>query len=130
MAYEVLIDATPPGARIEVNGEVVGETPLRLKIFGDPDGTFHDFGSYYYGIRALPVTTNQFTQTRIFRTGHLFTPEDHIPREIHFDMNQPQPVYAPPGPPPAYGPPPYYYPPAYYWGPPVYFRGGIIIHHH
>ena len=134
MAYEVLVDASAPGARLEVNGEVVGETPLRLKIFGDPDGTFHDFGSYFYGIRALPVVTNQFTQTRVFRTGHLFTPEDRIPREIHFDMNRPEPVYAPQGPPPAYGYPPpaypYYYGPSYYWGPPVYFRGGIIVHHH
>src|SRR5437016_9905299 len=69
MAYYVQIEATQPGARIEVNGDNVGNTPVRLKIFGDPDGTFHDFGSEYYVIRALPLTTNQFPQVRMFGTG-------------------------------------------------------------
>src|SRR4051794_120953 len=76
MAYEVLIEASEPGARVEANGEYVGNTPLRLKIFGDPDGTFHDFGSDFYIVRALPMTTNQFTQTRLFRTGHMMNGED------------------------------------------------------
>src|SRR5256885_16537694 len=73
MAYDVLIEASPPGARIEANGEVIAETPLHIKIFGDADGTFHDFGSDYYEIRALPLTTNQFVQTRYFRTGHMMS---------------------------------------------------------
>src|SRR5882757_8017330 len=64
MAFNVPIDATPPGAKIEVNGEVIGSTPLQLKIFGDKDGTFHDFGPEYYVIRALPIATNQFVQTQ------------------------------------------------------------------
>src|SRR5262249_1091049 len=93
------------------------------------DGTFHDFGSYYYVVRALPLTTNQFVQTRVFQTGHLFSPEDHIPDRIYFDMNQPTP---PPGVPvvgyPAYGPPAYYYPPAYY-GPRVHFYCGPGYYH-
>ena len=102
---------------------MIGNSPLHLKIFGDTDGTFHDFGSYYYVIRALPIATNQYLQTRVFRTGHLFTPEDHIPQRIDFDMNQPYQV----GPPgygyPAY-PPAYYGPPVYY-GPPGYYAPGI-----
>jgi hypothetical protein len=120
MAYDVLIEASAPGARIEANGEEIGTSPVHLKIFGDPDGTFHDFGSYYYVIRALPVATNQFVQTRVFYTGHLLTPEDRIPQRINFEMNQAPPPGAPPGyvypayPPPVYywAPPPYYY---YYW---------------
>jgi hypothetical protein len=119
IAYDVLIEASPPGARIEANGEVVGATPLHLKIFGDKDGTFHDFGSYYYVIRALPVSTNQYVQTRLYRTGRLFTPEDYIPKHIYFDMNTPAPAppaYPYPGPPPAY----YYPPPYYYYGPGYY----------
>lgn len=110
MAYDVLVDATPPGARIEVNGEDVGQTPVHIKIFGDPDGTFHDFGSYYYVVKAFPMVTNHFAQTRLFRTGHLLTPEDHIPSKIFFDMNQQAP-----NPPPSY-----YYPPNYYYAPPPY----------
>jgi hypothetical protein len=109
IAYTVLIDASPPGARIEANGADIGGTPVRLKIFGDPDGTFHDFGSEVYVIRALPIATNQFAQVRTFGTGHMFGPEDRIPDRIVFDMNQPSIPYGPAGPPayayPAYPPP-------------------------
>jgi hypothetical protein len=130
MAYEVLIEASPPGARIEANGEDLGVAPIRLKIFGDPDGTFHDFGSYYYVIRALPITTNQFVQTRLFRTGHALSPEDRIPQRIYFDMNQPAPAYEyPPYPPGYYGPGPYYYPPPFFYGPGVGVYVGPRFHH-
>ena len=78
MAYNVLVDASPPGARIEVNGQDVGQAPVNIKIFGDPDGTFHDFGSYYYVIRAFPNATNQYPQVRLFRTGHLFSKDQFL----------------------------------------------------
>jgi hypothetical protein len=120
MAYDVLIDASEPGAKIEANGEVIGNTPIHLKIFGDPDGTFHDFGSPYYVIKALPVTTNQYVQERWFGTGQWFGPEDRIPKQVYFDMNHPPPAPAYSGGPPVYGYPAY--PPAYY-GPPVYYYG-------
>lgn len=134
MAYDVTIEASEPGARIEANGEFIGNTPLHLKIFGDPDGTFHDFGSYFYVVRALPLNTNQFVQTRAFRTGRGFTPEDQIPRSIYFDMSQRTAAYGPPG---EYGPEYYYGPPYYYYGPPPYYYGpsfrfyyGPHIHRH
>src|SRR5438093_4765025 len=95
IAYDVLVEASGPGARIEANGESVGSTPVHVKIFGDTDGTFHDFGSYYYIVRAFPLATNQFTQTRVFRTGRGFTPEDQIPKHIYFDMNQMVPPSGP-----------------------------------
>lgn len=117
MAYDVLIEATDPGARIEANGQVIGQTPIHLKIFGDPDGTFHDFGSEYYIINALPLATNQFAQTRAFGTGRHWGPEDKIPTHLYFDMNQRPPEYLPGGPPPVY----VYPPPGYYYGPPVYY---------
>lgn len=126
MAYEVLLEASPPGARIEVNGEDVGVAPLKVKIFGDPDGTFHDFGSDYYVIRALPVATNQFVQGRWFRTGHMLSGEDRIPDRIYFDMNQPPPA------PPAYGypayPPVYYGPPVIYPAPYYYYGPSVRLH--
>ena len=133
IAYDVLVEASPPGAKIEANGQVVGDAPLHLKIFGDKDGTFHDFGSYYYVVRGLPVTTNQFVQTAVFRTGHLLSPEDHIPQRIYFDMNQ-NTAAPPPGAPvymtPGYPPPAYYYGPGYY-GPGIrlYFGGPHYYHH-
>ncbi len=130
MAYNVLIESSEPGVRIEANNQYVGNTPLTLKIFGDPDGTFHDFGSYYYVIQAIPTQTNQFVQTRVFGTGHLFSHEDHIPNRIYFDMNLPPQAYPPqvyvtPGYPP---PPYYYYGPGVYFGPRFYFRGGYYRH--
>lgn len=123
IAYHVLIEASEPGARLEVNGDSIGNTPLKLKIFGDRDGTFHDFGSYVYIIRALPLTTNQYPQIRVFGTGRMFTHEDKIPERIYFDMAQFQSSqpYPYPYPHPGYYPYPYpYYGPWPYWGP--YYR--------
>jgi hypothetical protein len=126
MAYYVPIETSGP-ARIEVNGQDMGEAPLQIKIFGDPDGTFHDFGSYYYVVRALPASTNQFVQTKVFRTGHMMTPEDRIPSKIYFDMSRPAPNYPPPS--YYYAPPPaYYYGPGYY-GPGVQFYFGPGYYH-
>lgn len=128
MAYSVLVEATEPGARIEVNGDYIGETPTQLKVFGDRDGTFHDFGSPVFTIRALPLSTNQYPQTRIFQTGHMFGPQDQIPGRIFFDMNQPAPVYVPvpvyisPEPSFSYGTSFYYGP--RYRGPRYYHRPG------
>jgi hypothetical protein len=142
VAYDVLVESSPAGAQIEANGRVLGPAPLHLKIFGDTDGTFHDFGSYYYVVRALPAGTNEFEQTQVFRTGHLFTPEDRVPSQIHFDMTRPPyppggggpPAYGAPTAPGYYAPPPVYYgPPAYYYGPPgpsVEFYFGPHYYHH
>jgi hypothetical protein len=128
MAYNVLIEASEPGAQIEANGQVVGQTPLQLKIFGDPDGTFHDFGSDFYIIRALPLTTNQYAQAQMFGTGRWFGPEDRIPERVSFDMNQ-KPPERPPAPLLYPYPYPYYYPPPYYYGPSFYLYSRPYHHH-
>ena len=133
MAYDVIVEASEPGAQIEANGALVGRTPVHVKIFGDTDGTFHDFGSYQYVIRALPVTTNQFVQVRAFGTGRGFSHEDLIPPHIYFDMSQRPPAYVPTMPPeyvyPHYPPPVYYYGPPYY-GPGIRFYFGPGGHRH
>jgi hypothetical protein len=118
MAYYVTVEASEPGVRIEANGHSLGTAPVKLKIFGDPDGTFHDFGAYEYIVQAFPTKTNQFVQTRIYGTGRMFSREDYIPRQIYFDMSQPPPAVVP-----RYYPPSYYYPPPYYYGPSFYFYG-------
>ena len=123
MAYLVPVEASDPGVIIYANGQKAGVTPLTLKIFGDPDGTFHDFGSYEFVVQAVPVKTNQFVQSRIFGTGRMFSPEDRIPDRIQFDMNRPPP------PQPTYMPAPYYYPPSYYYGPSYYYYGGPGFYH-
>lgn len=132
MAYDVLIDASPLGARIQANGAEIGNTPVHLKIFGDPDGTFHDFGGSWYVIKALPIVSNQFEQVRFFGTGRSFGPEDRIPQQVSFEMNHPAPVSPPYGP-PVYGYPyPYYYaPPPYYYGPGYWSPGaGVYVGPH
>jgi len=88
IAYKVEVESSTPGARIEVNEDYIGKTPLTLTIFGDKDGTFHNFGSKDYVIRAFPVTTNQYPQTKVFRTGGWFSEEDRIPGRIYFDLEQ------------------------------------------
>jgi hypothetical protein len=125
MAYDVLVEASEPGARIEANGAYIGDSPVHLKIFGDPDGTFHDFGSYYYVVRAMPMNTNQFPQARYFMTGHMMSPEDRVPQKIYFDMNHPPAQANAP-----YGPPGYAYPPpAYYYGYPYpYYGPGVNVY--
>jgi len=88
IAYKVEVESSTPGVRIEVNDDYIGKTPLTLRIYGDKDGTFHNFGSKDYVIRAFPVSTNQYAQTKVFRTGGWFSEEDRIPKRIYFDMEQ------------------------------------------
>jgi len=95
IAYQVPVDASEPGARIEVNGESLGVTPMTLKIFGDRDGTFHNFGSYEFLVRAYPPGAARPAQTKIFHTGVLMGSEDKIPRKIYFDFG-PKPSTSPP----------------------------------
>src|SRR2546423_14001644 len=85
IAYKVPVDANEPGARIEVNGESVGNAPLVLKIFGDRDGTFHSFGAYEFIVRAYPPG-NGAPVTKVYRTGALFAPDDKVPEKIYFDF--------------------------------------------
>ena len=88
IAYYVQVESSEPGVRIEADNDYIGKTPLTLKIFGDKDGTFHNFGSSDYIIRAYPLSTNQYIQTKVFRTGGWFSQEDKVPSHIYFDMNQ------------------------------------------
>jgi len=134
IAYDVAVESSPPGARIEVNGQIVGNAPMHLKVFGDLNGKFYDFGWDYFVVRALPVATNQFVQARLFHTGHGLSSKDLIPARIEFDMTKPSPVYLAVWPPPAayvypYGPPVYWYPPPYYYGPRVYYYHGPYWRH-
>src|SRR6185436_307945 len=88
IAYQVQIESSEPGARVEANGDFIGKTPLTLKIFGDKDGTFHNFGTDEYVIKAFPVKPGQYVQTRAFRTGRWFSQEDKIPSRLYFDLDE------------------------------------------
>jgi len=86
IAYYIQVESDPPGARVETNGEYVGNTPLTIKVFGDPDGTFHNFANQNkYTISAtLP---GQQTQTKTYGAGGWFAPEDMIPKKVLFTFS-------------------------------------------
>jgi len=86
IAYQVPVDSSEPGAKVEVNSKAVGVTPLTIKIFGDRDGTFHNFGSDEFVVRGYPSRPEQFPQTKIFKTGAFGIRDDKIPEKIYFDF--------------------------------------------
>ena len=85
IAYHVPINSSEPGTRIEVNGESVGVTPTTLKIFGDRDGTFHNFGFDEVIVRAYPRSGGG-SQSKVFHTGTISVHDDKIPEKIYFDF--------------------------------------------
>jgi len=89
IAYHVEVDASEPGARVEVNEDYVGTTPVKVRIWGDPDGTFHNFGSSEFVIRVFPAGDGH-VQTKVFRTGGWFAQEDRVPSRLFFDLRQKQ----------------------------------------
>lgn len=88
IAFQVQIETSETDVRIEANNDYIGKAPLTLKIFGDKDGTFHNFGNDEYIIKAFPNKTGQRVQTKVFKTGRWFATEDKIPSRIYFDMNE------------------------------------------
>lgn len=87
IAYYVPIESNLPGTKIEVNYNVIGVAPITTKIFGDRDGTFHNFGSDEYTVRAYPPGTNYYPKTMIFKTGAFSIKDDRIPDKIIFNFD-------------------------------------------
>jgi len=87
VAYFVDVDASQP-CRIEADGESVGVTPLKLKIFADRDGTFHNFGRSQYILKAYPQEMGYREETKVFGTGGWFSQEDRVPSRIFFEIRQ------------------------------------------
>ena len=86
-AFYIQVQASREGVSIETNNVFAGKAPFLLRLMGDKDGTFHNFGSPQYVVRALPATTNAFTPTQAFKTGDKSSPGDRIPGLIFFDMS-------------------------------------------
>ena len=87
IAYTIAIEANEPGAKIEVNHKMLGTAPLTVKVFGDKDGTFHNFGDDEYVVRGYPPRQDQYPQTKIFKTGAFGIKDDKIPQKIYFDFS-------------------------------------------
>lgn len=86
IAYNISVETEQPGCRIEVNGDYVGKAPTTIKVFGDRDGTFHNFGQPYCEIKAYPPPAiGGVVQIKKFGTGGWFTSDDRIPKTIYFN---------------------------------------------
>ncbi len=84
---KVQIISDPPGARIEVNNDYVGDAPITLDIL-------NLYGSGQFSadtvIRAIPNEAGDFVQVKHF-AGHLVKygteKSDQIPSRIFFNMH-------------------------------------------
>ena len=79
---QVLVLSEPVGARIEVNGDYVGDAPLTVTIPCSLNGRFTETTK----IRALPIKSGQYTQSKLFFGGFLTLRNDLVPSRLFFDM--------------------------------------------
>ncbi len=71
--YEVEFVSDPPGAKIEINNNYIGETPIKQRWLG----TYSD--DDYWTVTAYPTQASQYTQTKILRMNNL-------PKRVYFNM--------------------------------------------
>jgi hypothetical protein len=81
--FEVLVETKPPGAKIEVNGDTVGISPLKVMLFAEHDREVHH--NLPYIIIAYPTAPGDFQQIIRFHRDSMFN--RYIPTNIYFDMH-------------------------------------------
>jgi hypothetical protein len=83
----IQVMSEPPEARIEVNGDYVGDAPCSIEVPSFADGRFRERTV----IRAIPTRGGDYTQTKIFEGYAAFNNpymvSDKIPNRIFFNMN-------------------------------------------
>jgi len=90
ITFTTKVISDPPGARIELDENYVGDAPLEIQWRGRAKGRVF---TEKHTVRALPIYPGQYTQTKFFSEapGGLFDPyrpySYHIPEVIFFDMN-------------------------------------------
>jgi PEGA domain len=77
---KVQIVSQPKGAKIEVNGQYVGDAPLTVDIEASNDGRFWRDTI----IKAYPADTG-YTQIKAFNGKSRWTISDAVPPKIFFD---------------------------------------------
>jgi hypothetical protein len=89
MPYEpkkTQIISEPPGARIEINGNYVGDAPITVELA--QRGDYFDEDTV---IRAIPAEGSDYTQTKRLLTSdpwyHPGSAGDKIPSRIFFNMH-------------------------------------------
>jgi len=85
----------PPGARIEVDQDYIGEAPIKITWEGAAFAG-RRFSGKDHVVRAIPVEKGHFVQEKRFAGGQgLAEAGDMIPRRIFFDMRLAQERVAP-----------------------------------
>lgn len=79
------IQSSPPGAKIEVDDEYWGPTPLRVQVTRTCEVTYYQFLEPLKicernVIRAIPNRPGHCTQTKVFTERH------NMPKTIYFEM--------------------------------------------
>ena len=91
--FSIQIDSEPQGARVEVNHDYIGDTPVVYTLAGNDNRTF-DGGWVEDGLIVFVVTppfrqTNLYTQKKSFRPSGFFEEGDRIPERMFFDLRRP-----------------------------------------
>jgi hypothetical protein len=90
--FQIAIDSSPQGARVEVNNEYIGQTPTTYSIEGNADRSFNGNlipGSLIQFVCTPPSgQTNLFVVKKTFRPSAIFQQGDHIPEKMFFDLRQ------------------------------------------
>ncbi len=77
------IISEPPGAKIEVNGNYIGNAPVKTKIRTHRDGVV----LHRTVIRAIPTESGHFVQKKVFHAPRFpFDNRDQAPHRVFFDM--------------------------------------------
>ena len=90
--FQIAIDSDPRGARVECNGDYIGETPTTYAIPGNADRSFN--GNWVQGSMiefvATPPSgeTNLYVAKKVFRPSAFFQQGDHIPEKMFFDLHR------------------------------------------
>lgn len=88
--YKIRVETDPPGARIEVDQDFMGESPVTVTVMGGHNGAWSNHQRYHI-IRAVPARAGQHVQQKIFYSGWeeagYRDTKDMIPKSIFFNMN-------------------------------------------
>ena len=75
----------PPGARIELDGDYIGDAPLEIQWEGL---SYNKVFTRDHIIKALPIHAGQYVQSKSFYgRSWVQTERSPIPKTIFFDMN-------------------------------------------
>jgi hypothetical protein len=88
----ISIDSDPPGVRVEVNGENLGQTPtsytVRPNDKGDFKGGFGDSPSIMFVAFPPEGVAGLYKQTKTFNASAFMEKGDRVPAQIYFDMHR------------------------------------------